>query len=269
MNIFGDFELVALIADLPQFQLTAGDIGTIVDIYGDDSVMVEFIGANGEVLALLTMDPAELRHTTPAERDGAFASVRVEPLQKPEAPRVTQVPVARQTVEPVPAPPSAPEPAVSPLSHIDETGRARMVDVTAKDETLRVAVARGRIVMEAATLQALLAGTIAKGNVLTTAQVAGVMAAKRTHELIPMCHPLLLTGIDVVLEPDEAASAVEITATVRTTGKTGVEMEALTAVTVAGLTVYDMCKAIDRGMRLEGVRLASKSGGDSGDYRAE
>jgi cyclic pyranopterin phosphate synthase len=140
------------------------------------------------------------------------------------------------------------------------------VDVTAKDETLRVAVARGRIVMQPATLRALVAGTVAKGNVLTTAQIAGVMAAKRTHELIPMCHPLLLTGIDVTLTPDEAASAVEIQATVRTTGKTGVEMEALTAVTVAGLTVYDMCKAIDRGMRLEAVRLASKTGGVHGDF---
>jgi cyclic pyranopterin phosphate synthase len=144
-----------------------------------------------------------------------------------------------------------------------------MVDVTAKDETVRVAVARGRVVMQAETLRLLLAGEIAKGNVLTTAQVAGVMAAKRTHELIPMCHPLLLTGIDVDLTPDEAASAVEITATVRTTGKTGVEMEALTAVSVAGLTIYDMCKAVDRGMRLEAVRLVSKSGGKSGDYRAE
>ena len=104
---------------------------------------------------------------------------------------------------------------------------------------------------------------------LTTAQIAGVMAAKKTHELIPMCHPLLLTGIDVDLTPDEAASAVEITATVRTTGKTGVEMEALTAVSVAGLTVYDMCKAVDRGMRVEAVRLVEKSGGKSGEYRAE
>ena len=158
---------------------------------------------------------------------------------------------------------------MSNLSHIDDAGRARMVDVSAKDETSRVAVAKGRIVMQAETLRLLLRGEIAKGNVLTTAQVAGIMAAKRTHELIPMCHPLLLTGIDVELAPDEAASAVEITATVRTTGKTGVEMEALTAVTVAGLTVYDMCKAVDRGMRLEGVRLVQKSGGKSGAWSAE
>jgi cyclic pyranopterin phosphate synthase len=153
------------------------------------------------------------------------------------------------------------------LSHIDESGRARMVDVTAKDETQRVAVAKGRVVMKPATLRLLESGEIAKGNVLTTAQVAGIMAAKKTHELIPMCHPLLLTGIAVDLEPMAGASAVEITATVRTTGKTGVEMEALTAVSVAALTVYDMCKAVDRGMRIQDVRLVSKTGGKSGEWR--
>src|SRR5262249_2496867 len=149
-------------------------------------------------------------------------------------------------------------------SHIDDAGRARMVDVSAKDETLREATARGRVVMQPETLRLLQRGEVAKGNVLTTAQVAGIMAAKRTHELIPMCHPLLLSGIEVELTPDEAASAVEISATVRTRGQTGVEMEALTAVSVAGLTVYDMCKAVDRGMRLEAVRLVAKSGGKSG-----
>jgi cyclic pyranopterin phosphate synthase len=122
--------------------------------------------------------------------------------------------------------------------------------------------------MQPETLRLLLRGEIAKGNVLTTAQVAGTMAAKKTSELIPMCHPLLLTGIDVELTPDETANAVEITATVRTTGKTGVEMEALTAVSVAALTVYDMCKAVDRGMRVDGVRLVSKTGGKSGDWSA-
>jgi cyclic pyranopterin phosphate synthase len=141
------------------------------------------------------------------------------------------------------------EPSLSP---IDPAGRARMVDVTAKDETVRVAVAAGRVVMHAETLRLLLRGEIAKGNVLTTA----------------MCHPLLLTGIDVELTPDEAASAIDITATVRLTGKTGVEMEALTAVTIAALTVYDMCKAVDKAMRIEAVHLVSKTGGKSGDYRA-
>ena len=143
-----------------------------------------------------------------------------------------------------------------------------MVDVTEKDETVRVAVAQGRVVMRPETLALLMRGGIAKGNVLTTAQVAGMQAAKKTSELIPMCHPLLLTGIDVDLEPDQAANAVTITATVRTTGKTGVEMEALTAVSVAGLTVYDMCKAVDKGMQVEAVRLVSKTGGKSGDWRA-
>jgi cyclic pyranopterin phosphate synthase len=155
------------------------------------------------------------------------------------------------------------------LSHIDASGRARMVDVGAKDETQRVAVAKGRVVMQPETLRLLLRGEIAKGNVLTTAQVAGIMAAKRTHELIPMCHQLLLTGVDVELAPDEAASAIDITATARTTGKTGVEMEALVAVSVAGMTVYDMCKAVDRGMRIDAVRLVRKSGGKSGDFVSE
>jgi cyclic pyranopterin phosphate synthase len=143
-----------------------------------------------------------------------------------------------------------------------------MVDVTAKDETVRVAVAKGSVVMKRDTLKLLQRGEIAKGNVLTTAHIAGVMAAKKTHELIPMCHPLLLTGIEVQLEPEPDGSGIGITATVRTTGKTGVEMEALTAVTIAGLTVYDMCKAVDRGMRLEAVRLVEKTGGKSGDWLA-
>jgi cyclic pyranopterin phosphate synthase len=155
------------------------------------------------------------------------------------------------------------------LSHVDASGRARMVDVTEKDETRRVAVARGRVTMRPETLALIEQGAVAKGNVLTTAQIAGVMAAKRTHELIPMCHPLLLTGINVTLTPDAASSSVEITASVRTTGKTGVEMEALTAVSVAALTIYDMCKAVDREMRIEGVRLVEKRGGKSGDVVLE
>ena len=155
------------------------------------------------------------------------------------------------------------------LSHLDESGRARMVDVTAKDDTLREAVAKGSVRMKPETLALIQSGGVPKGDVLAVAQVAGVMAAKRTHELIPMCHPLLLSAIDVRLEPDEKESAVRITATVRTTGKTGVEMEALTAVAVAALTIYDMCKAVDRGMRVEGVRLARKSGGKSREVALE
>ena len=140
-----------------------------------------------------------------------------------------------------------------------------MVDVTAKRETAREAVATGAVRMKPATLALILSGGVPKGDVIAVAQVAGVMAAKRTGELIPMCHPLLLTDVDVQIRPDERESALQITAAVRSTGKTGVEMEALTAVAVAALTVYDMCKAVERGMRIEGVRLLKKSGGKSGE----
>jgi cyclic pyranopterin phosphate synthase len=155
------------------------------------------------------------------------------------------------------------------LSHLDESGRPRMVDITAKPDTARQAIAKGSIYMKPDTLALIRTGQVAKGDVLSVAQVAGVMAAKKTHELIPLCHPLLLTDIDVQLQPDEKKSALHITASVRTTGRTGVEMEALTAVAVAALTVYDMCKAVDRGMRIEGVRLARKSGGKSGEIVLE
>jgi cyclic pyranopterin phosphate synthase len=144
-----------------------------------------------------------------------------------------------------------------------------MVDITAKADTARQAIAKGSIRMKPQTLALIKAGQVAKGDVISVAQVAGVMAAKKTHELIPLCHPLLLTDIDVQLESDEKESALHITASVRTTGKTGVEMEALTAVAVAALTVYDMCKAVDRGMRIEGVRLVRKSGGKSGEIVLE
>jgi cyclic pyranopterin phosphate synthase len=156
------------------------------------------------------------------------------------------------------------------LTHLDETGKARMVDVGAKDDSQRVAIARGRILMRPETLDLVESGTVKKGDVLTVARVAGIQAAKRTHELVPMCHPLLLTHIGVELEPgrDGPGAWIEIEATVRTTGKTGVEMEALTAVSVAALTVYDMCKAADRGMTIEGVRLVHKSGGKSGAWNS-
>jgi cyclic pyranopterin phosphate synthase len=158
-----------------------------------------------------------------------------------------------------------PDEAFGRLSHVDDAGRARMVDVSAKADTRREATAAGRITMKRETLALIQSGGIPKGDVLVVAQIAGVMAAKRTHDLIPMCHPLALTGIEVTLAPDEARSCVDITATVRTTGKTGVEMEALTAVSVAALTVYDMCKAVDRAMHIDRVRLRRKSGGKSGD----
>jgi indole-3-glycerol phosphate synthase len=154
------------------------------------------------------------------------------------------------------------------LSHVDAEGRARMVDVSDKDETNRVAVAGARVQMRPETLARIQAGEIAKGDVLATARLAGIMAAKRTAELIPLCHPLALTSVAVELECVPDRSAVEITATCRLKGRTGVEMEALTAASVAALTIYDMCKAIDRGMVVTDLRLLKKSGGKSGDYEA-
>lgn len=144
-----------------------------------------------------------------------------------------------------------------------------MVDVSAKDVTVREATARGRVRMEPATLAMIVEGRLPKGDVFATARLAGIMAAKRTHELIPLCHPLPISGVDVSLTPDHDMSAVEIEATVRVTSRTGVEMEALTAVSVTALTVYDMCKAVEHGMRIEDVRLVAKSGGANGDYRGE
>jgi len=144
-----------------------------------------------------------------------------------------------------------------------------MVDVSAKADTLRVATARGEIAMQPATLAAIEGGRIAKGDVLSVAQVAATMAAKRTWEIIPLCHPLLLTGVDVEFALHKERSAVEIAVTVKTTGKTGVEMEALTAVSAAALTIYDMCKAIDRSMVIRDIRLEYKSGGRSGTWTRE
>lgn len=152
------------------------------------------------------------------------------------------------------------------FTHFNESGRAKMVDVTEKAETKRVAVAVGRVTMQPETLVLIEQGRIAKGDVLAVAQVAGIMAAKRTWEIIPMCHPLLLTGIDLAFTIVHDKCAVDIAATVTTTGKTGVEMEALTAVSAAALTIYDMCKAADRGMTIESVCLQAKSGGKSGHY---
>ena len=196
-----------------------------------------------------------------AERDVTFEWVKGhvgDPLQE----RADALARAASRGGPPPAPPET-------LSHLDESGQARMVDVTEKAATDRVAVAKGRVTMQPATLEMILAGNAAKGDVLATARLAGVMGAKRTPELIPLCHPLPLTNVAVELEPDEAASAIEITATARVTAKTGVEMEALTAVAVAALTIYDMAKAVDRGMRIESVRLVRKSGGKSGDLVLE
>ena len=155
------------------------------------------------------------------------------------------------------------------LSHMRKGGEARMVDVSAKTATERVAVAEGRVVMAAKTLDLVLAGNAKKGDVLGAARIAGIMAAKRTHELIPLCHPLAVSKIAVDIEPDRTRSGLSVRATVKVTGPTGVEMEALTAVAVACLTIYDMVKAVERGMRIEGIRLVEKRGGKSGHYRAK
>ena len=152
------------------------------------------------------------------------------------------------------------------LTHFDAQGRARMVDVAAKPATHRIAVARGGIRMQADTLELIVSGSHLKGDVLGVARLAGIMAAKRTADLVPLCHPISLTRVEVELWPDEARSSVECRARAETIGPTGVEMEALNATQVALLTVYDMCKAVDRGMSIESVRLVEKHGGRSGDW---
>jgi len=153
------------------------------------------------------------------------------------------------------------------LTHFDAQGRAVMVDVSAKPETARTATARARVTMQPETLSVIAGGTAKKGDVLGIARLAGIMAAKRTADLIPLCHPLPISAVSVDLAPGDGC--VEIEATVRTTGRTGVEMEALTAASIAALTVYDMCKAIDRGMRIEALRVTQKSGGKSGDFEQD
>ena len=155
--------------------------------------------------------------------------------------------------------------ATPKLTHVDETGRARMVDVSAKPETERIAIAKGEVLMKMETLELIRAGQIKKGDVLTLASVAGIMGSKRTSELIPLCHPLPLSKIDVDLTLDESLPGIQITATAKTVGKTGVEMEALTAVSIAALTVYDMAKAAEKTMKIQNIRLVEKHGGKSGD----
>ncbi|MCL4248131.1 MAG: cyclic pyranopterin monophosphate synthase MoaC [Anaerolineae bacterium] len=155
------------------------------------------------------------------------------------------------------------------LTHLDAEGKARMVDVGAKPDSERVAIAAGTVTMQPETLRLIRDGAIKKGDVLTIARIAGIMAAKRTAEIIPLCHPIALTHLDVEITLDETASAARITATARTIGKTGVEMEALTAVSAAALTIYDMAKAVDRAMRIGDIRLLEKRGGVHGDYQAE
>jgi cyclic pyranopterin phosphate synthase len=155
------------------------------------------------------------------------------------------------------------------LTHMDESGRPRMVDVTEKPDTHRQAVARGLVRMQPATLELIKRGQVTKGDVLSVAQLAGIMAAKQTPHLIPLCHPILIGEVRIEFDIDNKESTVAITSTVESTGKTGVEMEAMTATSVAALTIYDMCKAVDRGMKIENIRLIRKSGGKSGTITLE
>jgi len=173
-----------------------------------------------------------------------------------------KAPAAAKAPAPAPPPPAA-------LSHLDQRGQARMVDVSAKGATERVAVAEGRVIMSKATLDKVVEGNALKGDVLGAARLAGIMAAKRTHGLIPLCHPLPISKIEIEIDPEHALPGFLVRATVKVTAQTGVEMEALTAVSIACLTIYDMVKAIERGMRIEGIRLLEKSGGRSGTWKAE
>jgi cyclic pyranopterin phosphate synthase len=160
-------------------------------------------------------------------------------------------------------------PPLSPLTHIDQRGEARMVDVSDKGATERIAIAEGRVIMRKETLDLVIEGNALKGDVLGAARLAGIMAAKRTHGLIPLCHPLPLSKVEIDINPEHALPGFLVQATVKVTARTGVEMEALTAVSIACLTIYDMVKATERGMRIEGIRLLHKSGGKSGEWHAE
>jgi cyclic pyranopterin monophosphate synthase len=188
---------------------------------------------------------------------------KTKPKAKPKAKlRAKSKPKSKPTVKRA-------APADAKLSHIDQRGQAHMVDVSGKNLTERIAVAEGRVIMQPATLEAVIAGNAQKGDVLGAARLAGIMAAKRTHGLIPLCHPLPITKVEIEITPDAALPGFLVQATVKVTGQTGVEMEALVAVSISCLTIYDMAKAIEKGMRIEGIHLLSKSGGKSGDFRAE
>jgi cyclic pyranopterin phosphate synthase len=165
--------------------------------------------------------------------------------------------------------PAEPGPTPTPLTHIDQRGEARMVDVSEKGATERIAIAEGRVLMRKETLDIVLEGNAMKGDVLGAARLAGIMAAKRTHGLIPLCHPLPLSKIEIDINPEHSLPGFLVQSTVKVTAKTGVEMEALTAVSIACLTIYDMVKAVERGIRIEGIRLLHKSGGKSGEWNAE
>jgi len=189
--------------------------------------------------------------------------------KKKSTPRRAKKKVVRRTKPKAGAKLAAPSPPATALSHIDQRGEARMVDVSDKGATERIAVAEGRVIMRRETLDLVVEGNAMKGDVLGAARLAGIMAAKRTHGLIPLCHPLPLTKIEIDINPEHALPGFLVQATVKVIAKTGVEMEALTAVSIACLTIYDMVKAVERGIRIEGIRLLHKSGGKSGEWRAE
>ena len=202
-------------------------------------------------------DPRPARARAAARGDGVSAMARAK--------KTAKKPAARSAKRKA----SAAAPAKTPLTHIDQRGEARMVDVSAKAQTERIAVAEGKVIMRKETLDLVIAGNALKGDVLGAARLAGIMAAKRTHGLIPLCHPLPITKVEIEINPEHALPGFLVQATVKVTGQTGVEMEALTAVSIACLTIYDMVKAVERGMRIEGIRLLEKSGGKSGPYKAE
>jgi cyclic pyranopterin phosphate synthase len=175
----------------------------------------------------------------------------------------------KATAKATPSPrPAEPAPTSTPLTHIDQRGEARMVDVSEKGATERIAIAEGRVIMRKETLDIVLEGNAMKGDVLGAARLAGIMAAKRTHGLIPLCHPLPLSKVEIDINPEHSLPGFLVQSTVKVTAKTGVEMEALTAVSIACLTIYDMVKAVERGIRIEGIRLLHKSGGKSGQWNA-
>ena len=196
------------------------------------------------------------------KKSSARDKKKTKPVKRAPAKRVKQ---AKRT-KPKKRAAAAPQ---TQLSHIDQRGQAHMVDVSAKNLTERVAIAEGRVIMRPETLDMVLQGNAQKGDVLGAARLAGIMAAKRTHGLIPLCHPLPITKVEIDITPDPALPGFVVKSTVKVTGQTGVEMEALVAVSISCLTIYDMAKAVEKGMHIEGIRLLEKSGGKSGDFKAE
>ena len=248
--------------------LEAASAGTPVALYSDSSYLVNTMTRNWKRRA--NQDLWARLDALAAERHVTWNWVRGHAGDRwnEEADRLASSAMSGNAINPT-VDTAARDESQASLTHLDEQGRVQMVDVGWKPVTDREATARGYLSVQPETLRLIKEGLMKKGDVLTIAQLAGIMGAKRTSELIPLCHPLPLNKVDVDLELDDSQSRINITATARTSAKTGVEMEALTAVSVAALTVYDMCKSVDRGIRIEGVRLVHKSGGQSGDFTLE